>query len=161
MKLFHGTNEQAWTTIEAEKSLRGPVYLSDDIRVAGYFADWHAQKGGANSLILTIEVDEELFELDDESLLDPIPLIVKRLGIRDMQKYLEDLALCEGATWVAWLAKQHDLVYQHEWQVSLRLANAVKYKGSIGLEKVIDIASPRNKQDHNREQGFTHAGREY
>lgn len=149
MKLFHGTNDHAWSTIEAEGCLRGPVYLSDDIRVAGYFANWHARKYKANSLILTLDVDVDSLQIDDVSLLDPIPLTIKRLGILDMPNYLNALALCEGDTWVSWLAKQHNLAYQHEWEVSLRLANAVKHKGSIGLERLIEKATAIKKEQHS------------
>lgn len=138
MKLFHGTNDHAWSTIEAEGCLRGPVYLSDDIRVAGYFANWHARKYKANSLILTLDVDVDSFQIDDVSLLDPIPLTIKRLGISDMSHYLDGLSRREGDTWIPWLAAQHGLSFSYNWEVSLRLANTVKINGNIGLDCLLE-----------------------
>ncbi len=147
MRLYHGTNTLRWREIQEAGYLRGPVYLSNDVRVARYFADWHGWRTRAESVILTLDVDEKQFAVDEMSLLDPIPLAQKNMGIRDIGAYLGELAKHSGSAWISALAKAQGIDYQHEWEVSLRLAHAIKHIESIGLEYVIEAV---NVHEHDR-----------
>jgi hypothetical protein len=153
MKLYHGTNTLKWQEIQQTGYLRGPVYLSNDVRVARYFADWHGWRTRADSVILTLNVDEQQFAVDEMSLLDPIPLAQKTMGIRDMAAYLSELAKHGESVWIAALAKSHGIEYQHEWEVSLQLAHAVKHMEPIGLEHVAEVVAAREHYRPSMKKG--------
>ncbi len=145
MRLFHGTNSLRWSEIKTSGCLRGPVYLTDSLQVARYFAKWHAGSSGADIVLLTLEVDERHLCVDEMSLLDPIPLARQTMGITDVDSYLEELANCPGESWFHELAHKHAICYQHPWEVSLRLAHAVKHDLSITLDHVMKISHEQKK----------------
>jgi hypothetical protein len=113
------------------------------VLVARYFADWHGWSTQAESLILALNVDEQQLAVDEMSLLDPIPLAQRTMGILDMDVYLNELARHSGNTWISELAKKHGIDNQQEWEVSLRLAHTAKHLEIIDVDRVVEILPVR------------------
>lgn len=135
ISLFHGTNTRSLEQIIADGHLKGPVYLTDSLEVANYFAKWQRRNHKEPCVILEVAVDESLLDVDEQSLLDPIPFIRKKLGITDTYAHAVEMAHY-GKNWLGRLAKKYGQESTTRWAISLALANAVCVNRHISLEHV-------------------------
>lgn len=136
MILYHGTNRQSLKGIVSDGRLRGPVYLTDSLDVAHYFAARHNHSDNEECLILEVSVDAARLGRDIISLLEPIPLIQDKLGITDEMAYLEELATFEDDAWIDMLGERAGIKGKSHWELSLALANAVLHDTHIPLHAI-------------------------
>lgn len=148
IRLFHGTNSRSLEQIIADGHLKGPVYLTDSLEVANYFAKWQRRNHKEPCVILEVTVDENLLDVDEQSLLDPIPFVRKKLGITDTYAHTVEMARY-GKNWLDRLAKKYGEESLTRWAISLALANAVCYQGNINLTHVVEINAASNGTQSN------------
>ena len=136
MFLYHGTNRHNLKGIVEDGRINGPVFLSDCLEVARYFAKTQHRKNQSDWVILKVAVDSTDMQPDYMSLLDPIKIVQQRLGIKDEMAYLEDLAKFDDERWIEMLGERAGRTEKSHWKLSLALANAVIYPRSIPLRDI-------------------------
>jgi hypothetical protein len=139
MILYHGTTRQSLRGIVADGRLRGPAYLTDSLDVANYFAAHHRQGATSECVILEVNVDADQLGSDIFSLLEPIPLVQTRLGIKnkaDEMAYLEEIAGFNGESWIDMLGEKAGINGKKHWELSLALGHAVLHREHIKISAI-------------------------
>jgi hypothetical protein len=136
MILYHGTNRRSLRGIVTDGRLSGPVYLTDSLDVAHYFAARNHPGSIEECLVLEVSVDTARLGSDIISLLEPIPMIQNKLGITNEMAYLEEIAAFEDDAWIEMLGERAGIHGKSRWELSLALANAVLHDTHIPLRAI-------------------------
>lgn len=118
--LLHGTSSKNLPSIKTE-GLKNP-YLTDQEKMAVYFADTEAVDTGGSAVILQVAIfDPGNLRSDREMWAEPLDWIRREHDIERNQEWFE--AIREG-----YIDSPED---DKDWQTSLRMVHAVKYEGTI------------------------------
>lgn len=127
MILLHGTSTVVLDAI-LKRGIKEPVYLTQDERMAHYFAEDAASENGGKPIVLWIEVDEDQLRPDAVMYQEPLSIVWENLQLKSEDEWHRKIESNE----IPWPGPT-------DWETSLEYALSVRHKGRVKPDQIRQV----------------------